>query len=175
MKDRLHNMQFEVTAAADRLKEEQSKGRLKDVEAAAAAEHIAALKAREAEARRDAGDVRGTASGEHGQLKVAAAAAEKQNIELEKAKAEAARLSDALAAREEQPQVARSKLSAAADGGRTAAGHADHMVADLNEAREEARVKEEQVTLLRQSVQVLERELTAKEQRADALRQKLRL
>ena len=173
MKDRLHNMQFEVTAAADRLKEEQSKGRLKDVEAAAAAEHIAALKERVAEARRDAGDVRGTASGVHGQLKVAAAAAEKQNIELEKAKAEAARLSDALAAREEQLQVARSKLSAAADGGRTAAGHADHMVADLNEAREEARVKEEQVTLLRQSVQVLERELTAKEQRADALRQKL--
>ena len=173
MKDRLHNMQFEVTAAADRLKEEQSKGRLKDVEVAAAAEHIAALKERVAEARRDAGDVRGTASGVHGQLKVAAAAAEKQNIELEKAKAEAARLSDALAAREEQLQVARSKLSAAADGGRTAAGHADHMVADLNEAREEARVKEEQVTLLRQSVQVLERELTAKEQRADALRQKL--
>jgi len=79
---------------------------------------------------------------------------------------------DQLLARDQQLELSRAKLRSTAGGGKSVQGQVEALAESATAAREELKVKGEQLALLRQGVQVLEQENQAKEQRAEVLRER---
>jgi len=111
----------------------------------------------------------------HGHLREAAVEGNAKAGEIASLKDTVVSLEVAVAAKDEQMELVRSRLKAggsASKGAKAQGGAEPSLAAAVEALSEEVRVKDEQVALLRQSLSVMEEEMLAKEGRAGATEEK---
>ncbi len=172
-KQRSRSLAFDLEMARDALADERSKLRLKEAELLTRDEQVRTLN-EQLEAARAKVRARSDRADElHGHLRQAAIQGETRAAELAAVHERVASLEVAITAKDEQLELVRSKLKAAAQGKPPRpAGSEQSLAASVEALSEEVRIKDEQVALLRQSISVMEEEMLAKEGRAGATEEK---
>ena len=172
-RQRARSHAFDLEMARDALADERSKLQLKEAELLARNDQISTLNELLEAARAKVRARSDRADELHAHLRQAALEGEARATELAAAHGRITSLEVAVTAKDEQLELVRSKLKAAATGKLRRAGGAEPSLgASVEALSDELRAKDEQVALLRQSISVMEEEMLAKEGRAGATDEK---